>query len=795
MDFTLSSTGLQNVDANQITSDNTTIFSSLYVSGTNILSSINNIESCIGPSNSSLNITGTTNITFNAGSLASTYIDSSGLNISHTEMTVFPFSYGGYYNVRERFDNLRHVFLDSQDAIIKYDGDHNTVIKINEANILNQADPSKNYPKRIIFKDFLNNVPAYINTSGLNILDVNGNYNNINNKFTQTGNSLLVCGTNTMIDSNNNLNVLKVNSQTIAGITITSGTWFNVANELSNATKSISDTLTPLANVFSAINSIGDYFNSLLSVWAVLNGFINSTGLVLAFALKMDKFTPTIPLSIVPPGAGEGFNKLQLGYNNTLTVDASNKLSINTSGFLTSPASDLGLVANASGQTTVVLKTISQPITCQSSLNVSGVTTLSNNTTINGVLNVGGYINGSGSGLTNLNYNNIYNPPSIPNLNAASTFLSSLNISGFTTLSNNTTINSSLNVSGLTILSNNTTINGTLNISGNSIFNNIVTINSSLNVSGNSTFNNKTILSTLNVSGFTTLSNNTTISSSLNISGFTILSNTTSIFGTLNISGYTNLSNNTTLLSSLNVSGRTTIGTDIYNYSDSVVEMYKNFSIRKIPYTVTSTLHDRIDLKVGLGTASSYFSMEEGYDVNITNNIGNISLNCYNYTANSTIGLIASKTNVSNDLSVSNNLTVTGKITCQNLGQRVPMYFTTSRTVNLNGTNYSCYDIDLRLYTNSILLDGYNIRQFRIRTWLSDVDYQHPNMYQNNYAVFMSDRNGLSIFSLGGPFDNLYFDQANPGFNQFLYRNSFNILMYCSRQGSKKVYCIIEDLL
>ena len=100
MDFNLSSTGLQNVDANQITADNTTIFSSLYVSGVNVLSSINNINSFIGTSNSSLNITGATKITFNAGGLASTYVDSSGVNIFHTGMTTFPFSYDGYYNVR-----------------------------------------------------------------------------------------------------------------------------------------------------------------------------------------------------------------------------------------------------------------------------------------------------------------------------------------------------------------------------------------------------------------------------------------------------------------------------------------------------------------------------------------------------------------------------------------------------------------------------------------------------------------------------------------------------------------------
>ena len=94
-----------------------------------------------------------------------------------------------------------------------------------------------------------------------------------------------------------------------------------------------------------------------------------------------------------------------------------------------------------------------------------------------------------------------------------------------------------------------------------------------------------------------------------------------------------------------------------------------------------------------------------------------------------------------------------------------------------------------------MLLDGYNIRQFRIRTWLSDADFQNPYMYINNYNVFMSDRNGLSIFAHGGPFDNPYFDQSNASFTQFLYRNSFNILTYCSRFGVKKIYCIIEDLL
>jgi hypothetical protein len=50
--------------------------------------------------------------------------------------------------------------------------------------------------------------------------------------------------------------------------------------------------------------------------------------------------------------------------------------------------------------------------TCLSSLNNSGFSISKNNTTINGALYLNGFIIGSGSGLTNLIYNSIYNPSS-----------------------------------------------------------------------------------------------------------------------------------------------------------------------------------------------------------------------------------------------------------------------------------------------------------------------------------------------------------------------------------------------
>ena len=67
------------------------------------------------------------------------------------------------------------------------------------------------------------------------------------------------------------------------------------------------------------------------------------------------------------------------------------------------------------------------------------------------------------------------------------TCISSLNISGNTTLNNITTCGSSLNVSGNTTLNNITTCGSSLNVSGNTLFNNITTMNSSLNVNGNTT--------------------------------------------------------------------------------------------------------------------------------------------------------------------------------------------------------------------------------------------------------------------------------------------------------------------
>jgi len=192
----------------------------------------------------------------------------------------------------------------------------------------------------------------------------------------------------------------------------------------------------------------------------------------------------------------------------------------------------------------------------------------------------------------------------------------------------------------------------------------------------------------------------------------------------------------------------------------------------------------RIDMQVGLGYERSYISLEQGYDINIYTPSGGSNTKSIGLSSDQII-LTAPNTYVSGKLNSVNGL---------NIGSKSPISFTTNRNVNINGITFSCYDLDLNLYTKYITLDGYNIRQFRFRSWLADADFQMYNTQQTRYDVFMSNRNGLSVSAFAAPFDNPFLDETKYN-EQFLYRYDFNKVIYCSKWGVKKVYCIIEDLL
>ena len=174
----LSSTGLNDIDANNITSDNISVISSLTVSGTNILSSITDIlssinkaNSFIGSTSSSLNITGTTNINFNVGAQF-TKINSSGLSVFHNANSAFPYSPTDWYNVSDRLDKLYQCMSDTPNAIINYDATHNTIIRISEQDTVNQIY----YPRQLQIQSYQGTAFSKFDVQGLQVLDINNNW-------------------------------------------------------------------------------------------------------------------------------------------------------------------------------------------------------------------------------------------------------------------------------------------------------------------------------------------------------------------------------------------------------------------------------------------------------------------------------------------------------------------------------------------------------------------------------------------------------------------------------------------
>ncbi len=61
------------------------------------------------------------------------------------------------------------------------------------------------------------------------------------------------------------------------------------------------------------------------------------------------------------------------------------------------------------------------------------------------------------------------------------------------------------------------------------------------------------------------------------------------------------------------------------------------------------------------------------------------------------------------------------------------------------------------------------------------------NNRQLRYDIFMPNRSGLSVYALrlAAPVDKEYLDNSRWS-NQFFYRNSFNQIIHCSRDGVKK---------
>jgi hypothetical protein len=250
----------------------------------------------------------------------------------------------------------------------------------------------------------------------------------------------------------------------------------------------------------------------------------------------------------------------------------------------------------------------------------------------------------------------------------------------------------------------------------------------------------------------------------------------------------TEIKGRTTINSSLNVLGKTVIGFNDNPLSDAVFEVYNNIHIRKNRLNFNNVnVGDYAYISAGTGMSKCSLSLEDGYDANITSLKG-------------VIGLNASETQVSGNLYVNGRLfNGTSSQIAAYISAKIPVNFTTSRTVTVNGVNYSAYDLNLNTYTKYVSLDGRKIRQFRLRSWHASGDFENYSAeIALSYHIFMSDLNGLSIKAFSAPYLNLELDQLN-GLTPSFYRNNFDTITYLAPSnyyGSNvKVYCIFEDLL
>jgi hypothetical protein len=346
---------------------------------------------------------------------------------------------------------------------------------------------------------------------------------------------------------------------------------------------------------------------------------------------------------------------------------------------------------------------------------------------------------------------------------------------------------SSLNVSGFTTLNNNTSINGILNVSGNSTFNGDVNI-------GTGTSNLTASLINLRNSHFDTGQYGANIVSYYNgVNGHNLQFQTrntpTGIFqNNLIMSAAGHVS----IIKDLKVDGNLAVGTAIINNKFEVsgetgmrISDYRDIGIASLEF-VTNKTTDRT-----FGSSSSTdWKIHTSLDGRL-----NFS-NRTSYPNNLIESVSVSLSNKGDFACVS--LTVTGKIEGY-ITSRAPIYFTTSRNATVNGINYSAYDVDLNMYTKFITLDGRKIRQFRLRSWHASGDFENYSAeIALNYHIFMSDLNGLSVKAFSAPYINYELNQLN-GSTPSFYRNSFDTITYLAPvnyYGSNiKVYCIFEDLL
>ena len=465
---------------------------------------------------------------------------------------------------------------------------------------------------------------------------------------------------------------------------------------------------------------------------------------------------------------------------------------------------------------------------------------------------------------SNINSSGLYDVNSYNLITTNATILSSLNVSGLTTLSNVTNILGTLNVSGNALLHNFTTINSPLYINTNqattisalsvnstslSVLVNIVQnaiwndgVNYALNVSGYSMFGGVQIngqdsdhhiykrVGDLTIASPTTHSiilktnsgtweamrlNSAGISmnTSLYISGTTIINNNTTCISSLNVSGTTTLSNNVTCVSSLNVSGTSNIGPLFINNFTGLQNTFLQIGTTGNILNITSNY-------------SKYGVSEDPKDTNILmfKNAGIYHSANYN-TSGTTLHLFGDSTSnsylklqpllntsynpliVMGNTTMNSNLNILENIYAKNLPNVSKFNIIITQSVLLNSSTFYKYDLDLRLYTTFINPVPFILqRKFKFTCCLLsgaldlglynlnyDIDYNSVNYPSTGPQASLAQYNGINVQAYGFPYSNPKFNQITPN-GLFILKTDFNYITIFSK-NQVNLLCIIINYL
>ncbi len=462
----------------------------------------------------------------------------------------------------------------------------------------------------------------------------------------------------------------------------------------------------------------------------------------------------------------------------------------------------------------------------------------------------------------NINSSGLYDVNSYNLVSTNATILSSLNVSGLTTLSNNTNILGTLNVSGNTLLHNFITMNSPLYINTNqettisalsvnstsvSVLVNIVQnaiwndgVNYALNVSGYSMFggvqingqdsnhhiykrvgdltiaspSTHSIILKTNSGAWEAMRLNTvgtSINTSLYISGTTRLNNTTTCTSSLNVSGTTTLSNNVTCASSLNVSGTSNIGPLFINNftGNTFLKIGTTGNILNITsnYSKYGISEDPEDTNIRMfKNAGIYHSVNYNTSGNTLHLFGDSTSNSYlklepllNTSYNPLI--------VMGNTTMNSNLNILENIYAKNLPNVSRFNILITQSVLINSSTFYKYDLDLRLYTTFVNPVPYILqRKFKFTCCLLsgaldlglynlnyDIDYNSVNYPSTGPQAPLAQYNGINVQAYGFPYSNAKFNQIMPN-GLFILKKDFNHITIFSK-NQVNLLCIIINYL